>query len=76
MKFYPKFKVRVVYKSGYFHDFWTWKFDAQLGTGGLKKAEWAHTDDANKPVFVNIDQIESVWQVGYKRCFRFVNPIE
>jgi hypothetical protein len=73
---YPKFKVRIVYKSGYFHDFWTWKFDAQRGTEGLKKVECQHTDDANKPVFINIDQIESVWQVGYKHCFRFVNPVK
>lgn len=76
MGIYPKFKVRIVYKSGYFHDFWTWAFDASRGKVGINEAKWVHSDDANKPLFINLDEIESVWQVGYKHCFRFVNPIK
>lgn len=75
MKFYPKFKVRIVYKSGYFHDFWTWKFDVKRGVNGLISAEWAQAEDRNKPIFINTDQIESVWQVGVQLRFRFVSPV-
>lgn len=74
MKFYDKYKVRIVYKSGYYHDFWTWILEAQRGLEGLDSVKWAACSDKNKPCFINHKQIECIYQIGHKKCFRFYEP--
>lgn len=58
----PKFLIRINYKSGRSEEFWTWKFTYK--TTGVKITElnwiWA---GGNKPVIVNLEEIESVWHV-------------
>jgi hypothetical protein len=55
------FKIRVVYKSGYFHDFEVRDFAIKGGHW-----TWSSVDDANKPVLLNVDAVESVWQIGIR----------
>ena len=67
MKFFQiVFTVRVVYKSGYFHDFDCTKFTI---TNELVK--WELVDKRNKPIKISVDEIESVWQVNIKKRFKF-----
>jgi len=73
MKFYHKFKIRVVYKSGYQHDFWVWRISVK--TDG--SIEWTCADPVNNRPMVfakSLDDIEAVWKVGHKAVFRFKNP--
>jgi hypothetical protein len=55
------YKVRVVYKSGYTHDFECTHFKV---TGG--RCEWGSYSDRNKPVQLGVDDIAAVWQIGYR----------
>ena len=59
MNIKPQFKIRVVYKSGYTHDFWVWSFSR---TG--ETMTWESVTDKNKPLVLGIDDIAAVWQVG------------
>jgi hypothetical protein len=55
------FKILVVYKSGYTHDFECTNFKI---TGG--RYDWNRYDDNNKPIFLGVDDVAAVWQVGYR----------
>lgn len=55
------FKVRIVYKSGYTHDFECTEFTLKNGT-----YTWKSCDDTNKPVELGGPEIAAVWQVGYR----------
>lgn len=55
------FTVRIVYKSGYTHDFDTYEF-----TYGNGKYTWEACEGTNAPLFLGPDYIESVWIVGKK----------
>ena len=60
------FKVRIVYKSGYTHDFEVKSFEiTRLATGPLY--EWEPVDDHNKPLHIEVDEIAAVYQVGGRR---------
>lgn len=50
--------IRVVYKSGYQHDFRVYYFK-QTSTG----YEWEFVDDYNNPVMLGMDNVESIWTV-------------
>lgn len=57
---YPHiFKLRVVYKSGYTHDFEVYQFKV-VGT----RYEWVSADENNKPVQLGADDIAAIWQIG------------
>lgn len=77
MKFYSKFKIRIVYDSGYTHDFWVWKYAVKTGANGITHT-WQSCSDKNKPVDIasKIEKIESVWQIGHKKVFRFTDPVK
>ena len=65
---HTKFKIRIVYKSGYYHDFWVYKFDGNQGDGsGLKSVSWIPASSGNDPVFIGLNNIESVYQINYRR---------
>jgi hypothetical protein len=55
------FKVRIVYKSGYTHDFECTKFTLKNGF-----YSWESCDDKNKPIELGGAEIAAVWQVGYR----------
>lgn len=74
MKFYPKFKIRIVYKSGYTHDFWAWSFNIKFG--GDKEIQWHCVDDSNKPILIGVADIAAVYQVGFRQVFRFTDPLK
>ena len=57
-----KYLIEVNYKSGIQKRFWVYEFEIKNGT-----YTWQHVDDANKPMLMNVDEVESIWQVGYKR---------
>lgn len=60
--FRTKYRIEVNYKSGIQKRFWVYEFSIENGTW-----TWKHIDDCNKPILMNVDEVESVWQVGYKR---------
>ena len=55
------FKVRVVYKSGYTHDFEVYNFKIKNGT-----YEWESVDIHNQPIRIGADEIAAIWQVGVR----------
>ena len=54
-----QFKVRVNYKSGISEEFWCYGFTFRSG-----EVTWTPVDDNKKPIFIGIEPIESVYQVG------------
>ena len=55
------FTVRVVYKSGYTHDFDVYNFTIKNGT-----YSWEAADDSNKPLLLGVDDIAAIWQLGVR----------
>lgn len=53
------YKIRVVYKSGYTHEFKAYSFSS-TGVGW----EWESVEDFNRPIYLGMDNAESVWCVG------------
>ena len=54
------FTIRIVYKSGYTHDFDV--YDFKIGS----KFSWETVDPNNKPILIGVDDIAAVWQVGVR----------
>lgn len=75
MKFFKRtviFKVRVVYKSGYTHDFEVTAFEiTKNATGGISAIHWNPIADRNKPVYIGLDEIVAVWQVGVRYTYQW-----
>ncbi len=59
------FKIRVVYKSGYTHDFEVYSFKLKGGT-----YTWESADDKNKPIELGGSEIAAVYQIGYRKVLR------
>ncbi len=57
-----KYLIEINYKSGIQKQFWVYDFKAKNGTW-----TWTSVHEDNKPVIMNVDEVESVWQIGYKR---------
>lgn len=53
------FLVRIVYKSGYTHDFWVYSFEVLDG-----RYTWHAAEPCNKPIVLGADDIAAVWQIG------------
>jgi hypothetical protein len=62
----PIFKIRIVYKSGYTHDFEVYEFSVRDG-----RYEWKAVSDHNKPVIIGVDEIAAVYQVGVRKALKF-----
>ena len=56
------FTIRIIYKSGYAHDFDV--YDFKFGGGNW---EWTAVSDTNKPLRLGVDEIAAVWQVGHRQ---------
>ena len=57
------YTIRVVYKSGYTHDFDVESFSITNGTNYT----WIGTSDQNKPIRLGADDVAAVWQIGTKK---------
>lgn len=55
------YTIRVVYKSGYTHEFDVYSFEMD-GSG----VRWDAVTHQNQPIKIGVDNIESVWQVGVR----------
>lgn len=66
IKLKPVFLIRVIYKSGYYHDFEVFKFTVK---GGSYTWEWV--SDRNRPIDLGADEIAAVYQIGYRRKLVF-----
>ena len=55
-----KFRIRVNYKSGISEEFDVYSFSIN---GDVYNWEPVHITE--KPILIGVDDIESVWQVGY-----------
>lgn len=66
MMFETVFRVRIVYKSGYTHDFECTNF-----TISKNEVKWESVTDSNRPIRIGLDDIAAVWQVGQRKRFKF-----
>jgi len=55
-------EIRVVYRSGYTHDFWVSKFSFKNDT-----YEWVSSDHRNKPLQFGGNDVAAVWQIGSRK---------
>lgn len=62
----PVYKIRIVYKSGYTHDFEVYDFTINRGT-----YEWKYVSETNKPVLIGVDDIAAIYQIGVRKKVRF-----
>lgn len=69
MKFYTKYKIRIVYDCGYAHDLWVWDFKYSQGT-----YKWTACTGANNALCMGADHIVCVYTVAIKKVFKFKNP--
>ena len=60
------FTIRIVYKSGYTHDFDCTKFDKVGGS-----YSWDGEDAGNRPLILGVDDISAVWVVGERKEWKW-----
>lgn len=60
------FKVRIVYKSGYTHDFECTDFEISD-----KIVSWKSVSEHNRPLKIGFDDIAAVWQIGHRKRVKF-----
>jgi len=58
-----KFLIRVVYQSGYAHDFWVYSFEMDRADVSVT---WEVVDPKSRPIFINYERIECVYQIDAK----------
>lgn len=58
-KLQKQFKARIVYKSGYTHDFWSSSFSITGDT-----YSWDAVEINNRPIKLGVEDIAAVYQVG------------
>ena len=66
MKFTSIFKIRIVYKSGYTHDFEVYSFNIKGD-----RYDWKSVSDENKPILLGVDEIAAIYQIGLRKKFSF-----
>lgn len=71
--FEDRFIVAVNYKSGITQKFKCKEFNFTRGAnGGVSEVRWDEISvRTNRPFFINVDEIESVWVVKTYRAFKF-----
>lgn len=58
----PIFTIRIVYKSGYTHDFECYSFELNK-----REATWEPADPTRRPILLGLDDVAAVWQIGVKQ---------
>ncbi len=71
IKLVPIYKIRIVYDSGYTHDFETYSFSYEQRHG--VRFSWKSASDKNKPIYFGADNIIAVYQIGYRYALRWVS---
>lgn len=66
MKIETVYRVRIVYKSGYTHDFECTDF-----TISGSKVSWESADESNRPIKIGLDDIAAAWQIGTRKRIKF-----
>lgn len=66
LKIVPVFNIRVIYKSGYFHDFEVYSFESDG-----HRFKWHEANKANRPVHIGADEIAAVYQVGIRKKLKW-----
>jgi len=62
----PVYKIRIIYKSGYAHDFEVYDFTVKHGV-----YEWTHVSESNKPFLLGVDDIAAIYQIGVRNKVKF-----
>lgn len=75
MKLYPKYKVKIVFKSGYIHVGWYWKFNWEVKGNLIQNLTWRVLDHKSNFQYIDLRQIESIVKLAEKKVFRFKNPL-
>lgn len=70
----PLYRVRVIYKSGAVQDAdaWVFKVDKSPLSGELHSVTWDYPAKV-QPLFMGVNEIAAVWQIGYRWRLRFGN---
>ena len=58
-----KCKIRVMYKNGNCHSQWYTTFKTNQA---LDQASWTTFDQNIKPIVMNIEAVEAIWQTDYR----------
>ena len=58
----PEYKIRINYKNGIQEEFWCTEFEISGG-----RWVWSSCSNGMKPIVLNIDTVDSVWQIGYRK---------
>lgn len=66
VKLTPVFNIRVVYKSGYTHDFEVTEFKISP-----TECSWKLDNPSNTPLRLGIDDVAAVWQIGVRHKLKF-----
>lgn len=61
LKLQTVFKIRIVYKSGYTHDFEVTEFNYND-----ENCTWVEVSGKNRPIKLGLTEIAAVFQVGYR----------
>lgn len=56
------YTIRVVYKSGYTHDFDVTEFNVKYNGGTITTLTWTPWN-LQSPIFLGIDDVAAVWRV-------------
>ena len=63
---YTKYLVKVNYKSGNSEKFWTYYFNIEIVSGASSRSSVEWKSISKRPIYLNIDEIESVWVLKTK----------
>jgi hypothetical protein len=75
MKFYTKYKVKIVFKSGYIHVGWVWKFEGDKKENKITSLTWKSAENKSNFNYMHLESIESIVTLAEKKVFRFKNPL-
>lgn len=67
LRFEEIYKVRINYKSGISETHWFTDFKYSKDHSGAMTMKWAPAFTNARPVLLGVDDVESVWQVDYKK---------
>jgi hypothetical protein len=65
--FVKEFLVKINYKNGQSESFWVTSFSIEVN-GGNREVKWRRSRNA-QPLFLNVEEIQSVWQLKHRWKF-------
>ena len=71
-KIVPVFKIQINYKSGISVIGNFRKFVGDANGREITSLKWLTDGDGSRPIFMNVDEIESIYQIGLKKRIRWV----